>query len=232
MTIRNTWQGIQDELRRRIIDGVWLPGELIPPEAQLAQEFNCARATMNRALRGLADAGVLDRRRRAGSRVAAEPSRYARLKIDIIRLNVEQQGAVYRHAITDYLRVVPPGSVRQRMQLPDHHEMLLIDSLHFADDRPIICEQRWLNPTVIPRLFEIDFKQISPNEWLVRNLMYTRGDIAFSAACLTQAEATRLAAEVGEAAFVIERSTWQDRHCITSVRLLHQPGFSLHASLS
>ena len=86
MTTRNSWQSIHDELRRRIVDGIWQPGELIPAEEQLAAEFQCARATVNRALRGLVDSGLLNRRRRIGSRVATEPSRYATLKIDIIRL--------------------------------------------------------------------------------------------------------------------------------------------------
>ncbi|MCY4314378.1 MAG: GntR family transcriptional regulator, partial [Gammaproteobacteria bacterium] len=67
-----SWQNIQDMLRRRIIDGTWKPGELIPSEKRLAEEFQCARATVNRALRGLADKGLLDRRRRAGSVLRTE----------------------------------------------------------------------------------------------------------------------------------------------------------------
>jgi GntR family histidine utilization transcriptional repressor len=42
---------------RRIADGDWKPGELIPGEVDLADEFGCARATVNRALQDLADAG-------------------------------------------------------------------------------------------------------------------------------------------------------------------------------
>ena len=49
----------------------WPPGALIPGEEALAQEFGVARATVNRALSELARAGVLERRRKAGTRVAA-----------------------------------------------------------------------------------------------------------------------------------------------------------------
>ncbi len=231
MTARKSWQSIHDELRRRIVDGIWQPGDLIPAEEQLAAEFQCARATINRALRALADSGLLDRRRRVGSRVATEPSRYATLKIDIIRLEVEHRGAKYRHVLTERAQVLAPERVQYRMNLNDGTDLLYICNLHMADDRPIIYEERWLNPAVLPGIFEVDFSAISVNEWLVRNVMFTRGDISFCAANLTEREAQLFAAEVDEAAFVIERTTWQDEQCITSVRLLHEPRFSMRAEL-
>ncbi|MCY4149528.1 MAG: UTRA domain-containing protein [Gammaproteobacteria bacterium] len=227
-----SWQNIQDMLRRRIIDGTWKPGELIPSEKRLAEEFQCARATVNRALRGLADTGLLDRRRRAGSRVATEPSRYATLKIDIIRLEVERRGAKYRHVLIENRRTVPPRRLQYQMKIHDEIEMLSQSTLHLADDKPFVYEERWLNPSVLRNIFQIDFDQVSANEWLVRNVMFTHGDISFSAANITASEADLLDANEGDAAFVIERTTWQDEQCVTSVRLLHRPSFSMRVELS
>ena len=59
------WGEIRVEVLRRIRERIWPPGELIPSEEALAVEFCCARATVNRALRELAEAGVLERRRKA-----------------------------------------------------------------------------------------------------------------------------------------------------------------------
>ena len=61
----NSWQSVQEEVLARIHSRQWKPGDLIPNEADLAQEFGCARATVNRALQNLADEGLLDRRRKA-----------------------------------------------------------------------------------------------------------------------------------------------------------------------
>jgi formimidoylglutamate deiminase len=69
-----SWQAVQDEVRRRIAARLWRPGDFIPHETDLAREFGCARATVNRALRELAEEGLLDRRRKAGTRVAVNPS--------------------------------------------------------------------------------------------------------------------------------------------------------------
>ena len=59
---QQTWQSIRSELQRRISTRDWAPGDIIPTEVELAEEFGCARATVNRAMRALADTGQVERR--------------------------------------------------------------------------------------------------------------------------------------------------------------------------
>ncbi len=87
-----SWEAIRAEVLNRIRTRVWPPGALIPSEEALAEEFGCARATVNRALRELADAGVLERKRKAGTRVAALPVRKATLDIPVIRQEIAARG--------------------------------------------------------------------------------------------------------------------------------------------
>ena len=91
MTLReaNSWILIREELLRRIHDRIWKPGDLIPGEAELAEEFGCARTTVNRALRDLAETGLVTRRRKAGTRIAINPPHKATLTIPIVREEVE-----------------------------------------------------------------------------------------------------------------------------------------------
>ena len=48
---KTSFQDVRDEVMRRIEARVWDQGALLPTEADLAEEFGCARATVNRALR-------------------------------------------------------------------------------------------------------------------------------------------------------------------------------------
>ena len=57
----NTWQAIRADVLGRIRSGEWPPGSLIPTEQMLSIEMGCARATVNRALRELADSGIIQR---------------------------------------------------------------------------------------------------------------------------------------------------------------------------
>ena len=65
----NSHHKIRQMLKGRIESGEWELGALIPRELALAEEYNCARTTINRALQALADEGVVVRKRKGGTRV-------------------------------------------------------------------------------------------------------------------------------------------------------------------
>lgn len=209
----------------RIARKTWPAGELIPGEVELAQEFGCARATVNRALRELADAGYLERRRKGGTRVTKHPVRKATLDIPITRLEIEQSGAQYGHRILTRAILSVPQTLQTSMHLKDNSQLLRLQSLHSADDSPFMLEDRWVNLEAVPEIISADFTATNANEWLVENAPFTKGDIVFSAANATKAEADILACQEGDAIFVTDRTTWHQDRSITSVRLAYAPGF-------
>ncbi|MDZ4137881.1 MAG: UTRA domain-containing protein [Erythrobacter sp.] len=223
----NGWEDIRAEVLRRIRVRDWPPGALMPTEQALAQEFGCARATVNRALRELAEAGVLERRRKAGTRVALHPVRKATLDIPVTRLEVESRGKVYGFNLLEMARDKPTAAVAARLGLGPRQRMLHLRSLHLADGVAFLYEDRWLNPAALPAVLP-DFTAISANEWLVVNVPYTLGDIAFSAANAGADEAAILGLVPGAALFITERTTWTGTVPITCVRLAYAPGYRLH----
>ena len=68
-------------MREWIQTGIWKQGGLIPVEAALVKEFSCVRATVNRALRELAQKGILERHHKAGTRVVTPVGRSANFEI-------------------------------------------------------------------------------------------------------------------------------------------------------
>lgn len=219
------WQGIQDEVRRRIHAREWKPGDLIPNEADLAYEFGCARATVNRALQALAEAGFLDRRRRAGTRVALRPVAKATLDIAMLRSEIEGRGFAYDYALLGIDLEMPPVGLTGVFDSGKHWH---ITALHLAAGKPYVVEDRWISQDVAPAP-EV-FETVSPNEWLLINAPYTRGEIAFSAK-----PAGEFGAALGVAkeasVFEIERRTWDGDQAITQVCLTFAPGYRMQTAL-
>ena len=226
-----SWQAVQEEVLRRIKTREWKPGDIIPNEAELSREFGCARATVNRALRGLAEAGLLDRKRKVGTRVAVHPVRKATLDIAVIRHEIEGKGLAYRHAQLSRDIAEPPPDIRARLQVRPGARLLHLVTLHMANGRPYVYEDRWINPVAVPQVTEVDFEAQSANEWLVVNVPFEGGDFMFSAMTAGRREAEILGCEPGEGLFVIDRSTWADGHMITTVRLTFAPGYKLHTEI-
>jgi len=225
------WEDVRAEVLRRIRARDWAPGDVIPGEEALAVEFGVARATVNRALRELAEAGLLERRRKAGTRVALLPVRKATLDIPIIRQEVEVRGESYAHRVLACRTEGVPLSAAVRMGVPEGLAVVFLETLHLAGGRPFAHEVRWLNPAVLPGGAVPDFAAVSANEWLVQNVAYATGDIAFSAAAASVAEAAALGIAAGDPVFVTERVTWTAEQPITFVRLLHGAGYRLRTML-
>ena len=225
------WEDVRAEVLRRIRARDWPPGAVIPGEEALAVEFGVARATVNRALRDLAEAGLLERRRKAGTRVALLPVRRATLDIPVIRQEVEARGESYGHRVLARRVEAVSLAVALRMGVAEGTALLFLETLHLAGGRPFAHEVRWLNPLVVPGGVIPDFDRISANEWLVQNVAYTTGDIAFSAEAASPEEAAALGISAGDPVFVTERMTWAAEAPITFVRLLHGPGYRLRTML-
>ncbi|MFC4668213.1 GntR family transcriptional regulator [Seohaeicola nanhaiensis] len=227
----NSWQSVRAEVLHRIRSREWAPGDAIPHEADLAQELGCARATVNRALRDLAESGLIERRRRAGSRVALHPVRKATLEIPVIRMEIESRGEAYDFSLISCAERKPPPTIRARFKAEADVTLLHVVGLHMANGQAHALEDRWIDARAVPFAATTDFSKISPNEWLVLTVPFEGGDIAFSAAVASPDEAETLNCPPGAPLFVTERTTWRNEITLTSVRLLFAPGYRLHTRL-
>lgn len=70
-TVLPRYHRLSNELQRRIGDGTYAVGALLPTESELCSEFGVSRYTVREALRRLTDNGLLQRRQGSGSQVIA-----------------------------------------------------------------------------------------------------------------------------------------------------------------
>lgn len=225
------WQDLRDEALHRIQTRQWEPGALIPNESALAEEFGCARATVNRALQALADAGWLDRRRKAGTRVTLSPQRRAQLAIPLIRQEIESRGQSFAHCLIDQATAEMPAPQRAALTLNSTTKALHIRTLYLADSRAFAFEDRWINLAAVPQAETAPFDRISANEWLVTNIPFAHGTLDYSASPASPDEATHLNCPPGTPVMALERRTFGPTAPVTFMRLTYAPGHRLLLSI-
>ena len=223
MNTRGSYLEIKHHVLGKIRAGDWPPGTLIPKERELADAFGCARMTVHRALRELADEGVVERRRRSGTRVALQTTRSALFEIPRVDHEIERQGAIYRYQRISRRIVRPSDAVGRHLGIPNTREALRVDCLHFASDVPFQLEERWINLDVVPGARSESFRDMPPNIWLLERKPWSEVEHVISAAVASVRDAKRLEMDAGDALLIVERRTWIDARVITYVRLLH-PG--------
>lgn len=221
------FQDIKAEVTRRIQEGIWGSGTLLPTEVELASQFNCARATVNRALRELADSGIVDRKRKGGTRVIAMPVKVAKFEIAIVRKTIEALGATYRYALVEQSTGPAEAWLRTRLTLPKQVDVMYLKCMHFADERPFQFEERWVSLDAVPAMRDADLSKEGPNEWLLRKVPFTDAEINLSAVGADDELAANLATTRGTPLFRLERTTWLAGSPVTLVRMTFRPGHQM-----
>ncbi len=226
---RLSWTDVRDEIRARILSRTFAPGDRLPRDEDIALELGCARSTVHRAMQDLSRIGLVERKRKGGTHVRADPVTRATFDIPITRREVEQRGSKYGYQlITRAIEDTPPP-VMARFGIQQPTPMLRVKALHLADNRPYIFEDRWIDTRSTPGILDVDLERDSANEWLVHNKPYSRVDVRFFAVNAAGESAQHLSTGEGDALLVIERTTWIGLDPITSVHAVAAPGYQLTA---
>lgn len=210
------YERLRSEFLRRINDLTWAPGTSVPHEEKLAEEFQVARGTVRRALSSLVDAGLIERRKRAGTRVVDRKSSRSTLTIPVIRHEIESQGSQYRYQLLNS-DILKSDEHDVFGNVPVRHLLCL----HLKDGAPYQLEDRYLNLTAIPDATEADFSKENPNEWLIARVPYSSVRTTLKADLASALDQTHLCLGASEPVFVIERQTQLKTDILTHVRLSH-----------
>lgn len=226
-TGRTGYRAVKAEILNRIRSRVWPSGHSIPSEMELATEFGCARGTINRAMLELQEEGVIDRKRRAGTRVAIAPVRQAKLEIPLVRVEIESTGVAYRYELVSRDEVIAPGWLKARLSLPPQSKVLHVRCLHFAGNTPFQFEDRWINVAAVPQVSNEPFEVNNPNEWLVNAVPFTNAEFVFFASAADSELAGLLGISKGEPVFVAERTTWLGTEPVTFARMSFRSSYRM-----
>ena len=214
---------IRADIEGKILSGEWPPGAQIPFEQDLAARYGCSRMTVNKVLTQLAGAGLIERRRKAGSFVRRPHSHSAVMEIFDIRREVEDLGLAYHFEIMHRTTRRAEREDRTRLNLPPGMPLLDITCRHFAARQPFCLEERVINLAAVPQAEAADFAQMSPGAWLVAQIPWSSAEHRIRAAGAGSDAAAALLIAEGSPCLVVERRTFDQDRPITFVRLTY-PG--------
>lgn len=212
-------QRIRSDIEGRIRSGEWPPGHRIPYEHELMVEYGCSRMTVNKVLTMLADARMIERRRRAGSFVSRPHPHIEQVALDIpdIPIEVAARGHQYRFQLLRKRQRKPRQKLAHEVEIAGDGSLLALQGLHMADGRPFALEERLINPVVAPQALAMDFSDTAPGSWLLQHVSWTRAQHRISAIGADAAQAQLLQVEPNAPCLVIQRQTWIGEQPVTYV---------------
>ncbi|EJL24213.1 UTRA domain-containing protein [Novosphingobium sp. AP12] len=210
---------IRSDYESRIIGGFLAPGDRLPTEQALMQTYGCSRMTVNKALSKLLSAGLIERRKKAGTFVAKPKVHSMVLDVPDIAVQVHERGQAYAYRPLRRL-VRPPGEDEEERLLAASGMLMQIDGLHIADGAPLGAEFRLVSTDAVPAIVDADLDTLPPGSWLLQQVPWTEAETRISAVGVAGDEARWLEVSAGTPCLCVERRTWRGEERITYVRQL------------
>ena len=217
------YEQVKAFIRGRISSGQWKPGDPVPSEAALMQQFGISRMTVNRGLRELAGEGLVTRVQGSGTRVAQLHRISSRLTIRDIHEEVAERGHVHGTRVLLVAKERASAAMAQSLGLKTGGVVFHSLLVHLENGVAIQYEDRYVNPAAAPDYLKTDFTQASPTLHLLQHAPLTEASYSIEACLPTAQEAKQLGIKRTEPCLAMMRRTVSGAHVASVARLVY-PG--------
>ena len=217
------YEQVKAFIRSRISSGEWKPGDPVPSEAALMQQFGISRMTVNRALRELAAEGLVTRVQGSGTRVAQLHRISSRLTIRDIHEEVAERGHVAGTRVLLVAAEKAGAQLAQSLGIRAQSRVFHTILVHLENGVPIQYEDRYVNPAAAPDYLQTDFMTVSPTLHLLQHAPLTEASYSIEACMPTAEEAKQLGIKRTEPCLVMMRRTVSGGQVASVARLVY-PG--------
>lgn len=204
------WRVIEQSLRERIAS--LSPGDALPSDAELCEEFGVSRMTARNAMQRLTDEGLVLRVPGRGSFVAEPPTHRRADRLLTFSREMERRGR--RPSSKVIARELRPSSAEEAraLGLAPGDMVVALRRLRLADEEPIAVEHAILVEGTGPTVLAADLEGGSLHDALARGGYHLRrGTATIAAAAATADDARLLRLRRGDP-LLVERRVIMDAH--------------------
>jgi DNA-binding GntR family transcriptional regulator len=138
------YQRLYNLLRDRILGSVYSPGEKLPPERRLCEEYGVSRITIRQAIKLLQDQGLVERMRGKGTFICSlKPRKVPILDMDYVASLRKEMPDIRREVLT-WGQTVPPADVAQLFGFLRTEKCLLIERLDVLGREPLSYDSGYI----------------------------------------------------------------------------------------
>lgn len=131
-------------LLQKIVSDEWEPGDLLPTEKDLQEQFDVSRATVRQALDMLVNEGLIYRQRGRGTFVAEPVIEQGLSRIISFTEDMRQRGLEPGTRLLEVSLNPATEDVAEQLDVSAGEELAYIKRLRLADDKPMSLENSYL----------------------------------------------------------------------------------------
>lgn len=202
---------LKERLKESIDGGRWVPGDKIPSENQLMDQYSVSRNTAKKAIEELVQEGALYRIQGKGTFVAKPKLQQSLMGFYSFSKVLKEKGMNPKDIILAIKEVTPTSKVKEGLQLTNDENVIEMKRLRCADDEPYILESSFIPKSIIPDMEKLkQVGQISLYDLLEQefNVVVSRAKEAFEPVLIRADESEYLQTKEGLPALLLERTAY------------------------
>ena len=222
-SILPAYEQVKAYVKAQINSGAWRPGDAVPSEAALQEQFGLSRMTVNRAIKELAVEGLVSRVQGSGTVVAQLHRISSTLALRDIHEEILERGHAHTSQVLLLETVRATAAMARVFGLNTGARLFHSVLVHFENQVPIQLEDRHVNPASAPDYLGANFHLTTPTHYLLTHAPLTEASYSIEAAQPSLAEAKSLRIKRTDSCLVLTRRTVSGQHVASQARLVY-PG--------
>jgi len=201
------YQQLYEMLRGNITRGEWKPGDLIPAESELIEQYGVSRITVRQVLDMLVREGLIYRQRGRGSFVAHPTVEQVLQRLVSFTDDMRQRGFAPTTQTLSSGLLPAPEDIAKQLQVEQGEELAKIERVRLADGEPMSVEEAYLVHRIVPGILDKDFVNDPLREVIERhyNIRWERARQVIRAINASRELAATLSVRPNAALLFIER---------------------------
>ena len=203
---------IHDEIHEAIDAGRWVPGDRIPAERELADQFGVSRMTLRQAIMLLVDEGILERRVGSGTFVSEQKVQEHLNGITSFTDLMADAGKQATSKAVSFHIGRASNSEQEQLLLNENDRVLRMERVRYGDGEPIAFEV-----AAIPESLVTGLSRQALTDSLYRTLAKERGlkigraKQVVTAAAVKERVSEYLAIKRGDPVLVLRQITYNEK---------------------
>ncbi|MFL0268635.1 GntR family transcriptional regulator [Candidatus Clostridium radicumherbarum] len=151
---------LEELIKQKIKEGVYLKGEALPTERELTELFGVSRMTIRQAISNLVYEGVLYRIRGKGAFVSKELIE-KKIEIESFSDDMKKRGLTPSSKVIFFEKITPDEEVRLKLKLREDEKVYFLNRLRLANNEPMAIEYCYLPEKYFPGLTKYNLIECS-----------------------------------------------------------------------
>lgn len=205
---------LKEIMREKIRSGEWMPGDLIPSERELGEQYGISRMTARQAITELVNEGLFYREQGKGTFVSRHKITQQLLHLTGFTEDIRARGQCPGTRVLSASMCPADETVAERLHIRHGEAVFCLQRLRLANDEPLAIEQSYLHFPNCEQLAEDDLEKNSLYRLLETKYgqLLLEAEQELEAGLVSEEEAPLLEVPVGSPALYTRRTTYVERN--------------------